>query len=119
MLIAPKCILVVDDDPGIRQIITRHLSNVGWDVVSAGTAQEALSAFTAGRFCAILTDVDLGDKPDGVEVAKRLLNQDPDLKVVIMSGQPQHAKRVREANLGTFMAKPFELPELDTLLSLK
>ena len=113
---SPKRVLIVDDEPEIRQMLSFYLSKIGWEVVAVKSGQEALQAFKLGRFEAILADVDLKEELDGIDVAKRLLNQDPCLKVVIMSGQPQNAERVKEAKVGAFITKPFEVPAINALL---
>ena len=117
MTIGQKRVLIVDDEADIRQLLSCYLSKIGWEVVAVQGGQEALHAFKLGRFEAILADVDLKEELDGIEVAKRLLNQDPSLKVVIMSGRSHHEERVKEAKVGVFVAKPFDIPALGALLS--
>lgn len=116
MPISPKRVLIVEDELEIRQMLSFFLSKIGWEVVAVKSGQEALHAFKLGRFEAILADVDLKEELDGIEVAKRLLNQDPHLKVVIMSGQLQYAERVKEAKVGAFVTKPFAVPAISALL---
>jgi DNA-binding response OmpR family regulator len=64
-----------------------------------------------------MSDVDLGGGLDGVEVARRLLDQYPHLKVVMMSGRPENECRVRDAMVGVFIAKPLDLPSLGIILN--
>lgn len=116
MATGSRRILVLDDDASVRQLLSSYLSKEGWEVVAVGSGEEAFHAFTLGRFSAVLADVDLGEELDGIEVAKRLLCQDPRLKVVIMSGRPQHAQRVMQDDIGTFLSKPFDIPQLGRVL---
>lgn len=109
-------VLIVDDELSIRQMLACYFSKIGWEAVAVKGGEEAFQAFKLGRFEAILADVDLHEEIDGIEVARRLLNQDPALKVVIMSGRSHHAERVKEARVGAFLVKPFDVPEIGRLL---
>ncbi len=113
----PKRILIVEDEPSLLELLSFYLTTkLGWEVVAADSGAAALQAFEVGKFHILLADVDLGDELDGIEVARRLRNQDPPLKVVMMSGEPKNEAKVREAEVGAFMAKPFDLPDLGTVL---
>jgi two-component system OmpR family response regulator len=110
-------ILIVDDEDQIITLLRFYFTKLGWEVVSAGSGAAALKAFEADKFHVLLADVDLGDKIDGIEVARRLLDQHPHLKVVMMSGKPENKARVRDAKVGAFIPKPFELPSLINILN--
>ncbi|HAM36133.1 MAG TPA: hypothetical protein DEB40_02615 [Elusimicrobia bacterium] len=114
----PKRILIVDDEPDLLRLLSLFIGSKGWDVVAVTNGQEALGVFEAGKFDVLLADVDLDDEVDGIFVAKTLLSSDPNLKIVMMSGKPHNAQKVREANLGAFMSKPFEFPQIGSLLCL-
>jgi|GEM_PF-2732162 len=117
MDIKPRRILIVEDEPSLLELLSFYFTTkLGWEVVAAGNGAAALDAFKVGKFHMLLADVDLGDGPDGIEVAKRLRDQEPPLKVVMMSGEHANAAKVREANIGAFMPKPFDLPDLGTML---
>jgi CheY-like chemotaxis protein len=82
-------VLVVDDDPGILQFVGRTLERAGYRVQAAATAAAALEAHAAAgddRFRLVLADVIMPDV-GGVELAHRLLNRDPGVRVVFMTGQ--------------------------------
>jgi DNA-binding response OmpR family regulator len=108
-----KRILIVEDEPSLLGLLSLFFSSqLGWEVVAVADGAAALDAFQAGRFHMLLADVDLGGGPDGIEVARKLRDQDPPLKVLMMSGEPGNEAKVRKARLGPFVAKPFDLPEL-------
>ena len=81
-------ILVVDDDPNILRMICATLERAGYQAQPAGSAEEALTRFTAGpdRFRLVLSDV-IMPKMTGVDLARRLLALDPEVRVLFMSGQ--------------------------------
>ncbi|MCX5795366.1 MAG: response regulator [Elusimicrobia bacterium] len=113
----PKRILIVEDEASLLELLSFYFrTKLGWEVVAAGSGAAALEAFEVGKFHMLLADVDLGGGPDGIEVARRLRDQDPPLKVVMMSGEPANETKVRKAKLGSFMPKPFDLPDLGTML---
>jgi DNA-binding response OmpR family regulator len=112
-----KRLLIVEDQVSLLELLSFYFTTkLGWEVVTAVSGAAALEAFAIGKFHMLLADVDLGDGLDGIEVAKRLRDQHPPLKVVMMSGEPKNEAKVREANVGAFMPKPFDLPDLGTML---
>ena len=110
-------LLIVDDEGEIIRLLRFYFTKLGWEVVTADSGAAALEASAEDKFHALLADVNLGDGLDGIEVAKRLLDQHPHLKVVMMSGKPENEFRVQEAKVGVFVAKPFDLPSLLNILN--
>lgn len=110
-------LLIVDDENDILVLLRFYFTTRGWEVATVSDGAAALKAFEADRFQVLLADVDLGDGMDGIEVSKRLLDQHPHLKVVIMSGKQENAARVRDAKVGTFIGKPFDLLNLGSILN--
>jgi two-component system cell cycle sensor histidine kinase/response regulator CckA len=82
-------VLVVDDDPMILQFVTTTLQRAGYRVQSAGNAEEAVRTYTGAAgdpFRLVLSDV-LMPQVSGVDLAKRLLALDANVRVLFMSGQ--------------------------------
>jgi DNA-binding NarL/FixJ family response regulator len=80
-------VLVVDDHPSFRRCATALLTAEGFEVV--GEAEDGASALAAAAELApelVLLDVQLPDI-DGFEVARRLLAQDPELPIVLVSSR--------------------------------
>jgi len=109
-------ILIVDDDPAILRLLSLCVNRRGWEVYAAKNGPEALRIFERDRFNLLLSDVHLGAEMDGIEVAKMLLNIEPRLTVVMMSGMPSTADRVKAAGVGSFLAKPLSLGKVAGLL---
>lgn len=110
-------ILIVDDKEDILRLLRFYFTKLGWEVASASSGAAALEAFKADKFHMLLADVDLGEEIDGIELARRLLDQYPHLKILMMSGKSENESRVRDANLGHFIAKPFDLLRLGNILN--
>ena len=112
----PKRIMIVDDDPGVRRLLTRCVGDAGWEVVAVSGCPEAFHEFRPGRFIALLSDVDLPGSKDGIELARELMSMDPSLGVVMMSGTPANEEKAKQAVLGLFLHKPFTLAAVVGLL---
>jgi two-component system cell cycle sensor histidine kinase/response regulator CckA len=111
-------LLLVEDEPGIRQILTRGLRRHGVSVRPVADAELALLALESGEaFDVLLSDVMMPGL-DGVELSRRARAAQPGLAVLLMSGfaEPPLHKAAETAGIG-FIAKPFTLDELLVSLS--
>jgi CheY-like chemotaxis protein len=95
-------ILVVDDEPTIRDLVRRVLERHGYDVIACSTAADALGSAT--RADLLLVDVMLSDG-SGHELVQQLRQNRPDLPVVLMSGYPQQENTTLDPP-STFLQKP-------------
>jgi len=100
-------------------MLTVFFKKIGHKVVAARSGYEALQVFTPGQFSLLLADVNLGDGMNGIEVAKKLREQEPQLKVFMMSGEPAYLALAKAAGLGCCLAKPLDLAQMPQLLGLK
>jgi signal transduction histidine kinase/CheY-like chemotaxis protein len=99
-------ILVVDDDTMILQYVTATLERAGFRVLAVANGAEALRSFkksSGDPFSLVLSDVLMPDI-DGIDLARRLLTQDANLRVLFMSGLV-HDDCLQEA----FAPRQFEL----------
>src|SRR6516225_84027 len=83
----PATILLVDDDPALRQFVRRILTQQGFHVFDAADGAEALEVASTypDRIHLLLTDV-IMPKVNGLVLAERLLQERPDVSVMYMSG---------------------------------
>jgi two-component system nitrogen regulation response regulator NtrX len=106
-------VLVIDDEPVVREAVRRILEADGLQVIGAEDGASGL-AHPAARNCRlVLCDLMLPDLP-GMQVLRSLHAERPDLPVVMITGfaTPDHALRARDAGAIDFLAKPFEAGEL-------
>jgi signal transduction histidine kinase len=102
-------IMVVEDDAAVRELASNFLKTAGYHVLAAKDGVEALQIARGCGQCisALLTDVVMPNMR-GTELAARLGNLLPEMKVVFMSGYLEHNDESRElVEDGVFLEKPF------------
>lgn len=106
-------ILIVDDEPGIRETVAAVLSDEGYKVEAVASGEEALRATKAKDFDVVLLDVWL-PRMDGVETLKRLKEAGDGASVVMISGHATIETAVRATKLGAldFIEKPLSIDKL-------
>jgi CheY-like chemotaxis protein len=110
-------VLVVDDDPGIRDYVEALGASRGWRTFVAAAGEEALGSLGETRPDVITLDVMLPGI-DGLETLRRLKQIRPDLPVIMVSGQERHttADRARALGASDFLRKPFAAEDLEAAL---
>src|SRR2546427_2886033 len=103
-------VLVVDDEDGIRQALTRFLSRLGYHVQAASNATEALQQQSAHHPQAMLCDIRMPDT-SGVELLPKVLAQDPDLAVLMLTAIDEPRTAIECLKLGAYdyLIKPVDL----------
>lgn len=87
-------ILVVEDDPLIRELVVEALREEGYEVIHAANGEEAL-AWCGRRVADVLvTDIRLPGRVDGWQIAERCREQDPELAVTQRALRPFAGRRV-------------------------
>jgi two-component system OmpR family response regulator len=109
----PPRVLVVDDEPNIVDVISMALRYEGFDVASAGTGAEALTAVHTQRPHVMLLDVMLPDM-EGFDVARRLGAERARVPIIFLTARDATEDRVRGLTVGgdDYVTKPFSLEEL-------
>ena len=106
-------ILVVDDDPGIRQLLQLHLAAANYQVTSVETSSEAVEQVTAEIFDLAIVDLRIGDE-DGIVLLEQLLRIQPTLPVIIATAHATIESAVEATKKGAYdyLTKPFEATDL-------
>ena len=106
-------ILIVDDEPAIRRILSALLSERGYETAAAGSGEEAVSIRAGFRPDVALLDINLPGI-DGIETLKRLLADDPRLICIMVTAHGSISSAVHAMRIGAFnyLAKPFDNDEL-------
>ena len=105
-------ILLVEDDPSIREVTAIGLRNAGFTVETADDGRAALDRFAAASFDLVLLDVML-PRIDGLEVA-RVIRRTSTVPIVMLTARADTIDVVvgLEAGADDYVRKPFEVPEL-------
>ena len=103
-----RTVLVVDDDPTVRQVMSTLLSFDGLEVVTASDGRAALDIAADMRPDVVILDVGL-PAMDGLEVCRRLKQRMPDQRVVMVTGMAADQDEVAgvEAGADAYLRKPF------------
>ncbi len=109
-------ILVVDDDPAIREVLATALEQRGYDVLSACDGTQGLAYLERDTPALLVLDV-IMPRRSGFQILDRILSSSQTRpKVIVITGTD--AQRVREimdrGDIDAFFAKPFDVAELVT-----
>jgi two-component system, OmpR family, response regulator ResD len=108
---APR-VLVVDDEPMVREVLARYLEKEGYEVDVAEDGEQALSAYSASRPDVVLLDLML-PRVDGLEVFRRMRDLSP-TAVIMLTAKGEETDRVVGLELGAddYVTKPFSPREV-------
>ena len=106
-------ILLVEDDPGVRDAVSRALRGAGYDLRAAGDGPQALDAVREGAIDAIVLDLGLPTM-DGLDVMRKLRADGRRIPVLALTARASIEDRVAGLDAGAddYLAKPFALDEL-------
>src|ERR1700736_1639402 len=106
-------ILLAEDDSDMRRSLARALQNAGHDVVAFDNGRSAYERIREEPFTLLLTDIVMPEM-DGIELARRATELDPDIKVMFITGFAAGA--LNPANnpppRAKILSKPFHLKDL-------
>jgi PAS domain S-box-containing protein len=110
-----ETILLVDDEAALLDIGRIFLSDEGYQIITAGSGEEALKIFQGNEGHPDLVILDVGmPGMGGQQCLAKILQIDPSAKVIITSGYSRNnqLKRILEAGASGFVAKPFQRADL-------
>lgn len=112
-------LLVVDDDPQVQRLLKMFFESQGFRVVVAGSGEDALQAM-AQKPLAVLLDVNMPGM-DGLLALKKIKAGYPKIPVIMASGTGEGAivREALDAGAYDFVAKPFNLEYLETVVLTK
>ena len=106
-------LLVVDDEPNIRELLSASLRFAGFEVTAVGTGREAVDAATSGQPDLMVLDVMLPDM-DGFEVLRKIRSGRRQVPVLFLTARDGTEDKVAGLTLGgdDYVTKPFSLEEV-------
>ena len=106
-------ILAVDDDAALLELLTRQLQEAGYEVTTAGSAEQALAQVSIARPDLVITDLTMGGL-DGMALFEALHHTQPTLPVIVLTGHGTIADAVAATRRGVvgYLTKPFDAETL-------
>jgi len=103
-------VLVIDDEPGIRDLLDTLLRRKGYDVIVAESGQKGLECFRRARPDVIVLDLKMPEM-DGLTVLRQIRSLDPIIPVIILTGAgtAETEQRVRALGVTEYVEKEFSL----------
>ena len=103
-------ILVIDDEPGIRDLLDTLLSRKGYDVILAESGQKGLEIFRRARPDVVVLDLKMPGM-DGLTVLQQVRSLNPNQPVIILTGAatPESEQQVRALGVTEYVEKQFSL----------
>ncbi|MEG0754048.1 MAG: response regulator transcription factor [Angelakisella sp.] len=106
-------VLIVDDEPGIVNLIRLNLKLEGYDTVCAGSGREAIAAYAEHSPDIVLLDIMLPDM-DGYDVLRAIQELDSSAAVIFITASDKRTNKILGLELGAddYITKPFDNKEL-------
>lgn len=107
-------ILVVDDEPQIREMLSMYFARHGYEAASAGDTAETLRAVEQSKFDVVVLDIGLAEE-DGLKLLEQLKLLQPQLRVVMLTGMGYVEDLLHEAQqkgADGYVSKVLPLDEL-------
>jgi DNA-binding NtrC family response regulator len=112
-------VLVVDDEPDVRDLLVEYFRERGCEVTAAAEGREAIGLIqrTPGRYTLVVTDLQLPGL-DGLAVLRAARDANPSVYVVIITGYASLDSAIEAVRLGAYdyLTKPFSLGQIDVIV---
>ncbi len=108
--LAPRAILIVDDEPAICLLLSEMLQSTGHPILTAGSVNEAMTHLSSHPIAVLIVDVRLAGT-DGITFVQQALDVDSRLLSIVMTGHGniEMAVRAMKSGAADFLTKPFQV----------
>jgi len=115
--VTSAAVLLVEDEPTVREAVAMRLGREGWTVVEADTAAAGLAALEESAFDLVLLDQGLPDG-DGLSLVSRIRASWPDTSVVVLTGNVSVSAAVKAIQEGAYnyLTKPVDLEHITVMV---
>ena len=112
-----QTILLVDDEPDIRDVLSLSLSDMGYHVYEADNGDEALRIFKDKQPSMVITDIKMPGM-DGIELLKKIKRENPETEVIMITGHGDMDLAIRslKCDATDFITKPINVDALELAL---
>ena len=110
-------ILVVDDEPGMREFLEIMLQKDGYSVETAADGPEAIDKIEQSLFDLAIVDIQM-PVLNGIEVLKKVSEKSPDTTVIMVTAYASHETAIEAMKLGAYdyITKPFKIDEIKLVI---
>jgi len=107
-------VLVVDDSQAVREVLSKTLSFLGYDVTLAGNGIEAGRLFFTGSYDVVITDLEM-PLLNGWELSRLIKERSPNTPVIVVSGafDETHWEKTNMSCVDAIILKPFKLKDIE------
>ena len=106
-------VLLVEDEPLIREVMAELLALAGFDVIATTTGDEAALLLASDNFTILFTDITMPGMIDGIGLAEHARALNPALPIIFVSGRPENRQRARNFPPPVaFFPKPYDIDTL-------
>src|SRR6476646_5095223 len=118
MLPEKKQVLIVDDEPNLRKILSAQLTRDGYDVMIAEDGEQGLSLLREHHIDLVITDLKM-PKVDGMTLLREALREEPELPIVMITAHGTVDTAVEALKIGAFdyLTKPFDKDEVRQIVA--
>jgi len=111
-------VLIVDDDPGIRNTISDLIRELGYESNTATDGVEAVDLLESGPYLCVFTDIMMPNM-SGLELIKKIKTHDVSLPIIVITGYASIEIAIDAMKNGAsdFIAKPFKVKQIELLLN--
>jgi response regulator RpfG family c-di-GMP phosphodiesterase len=111
-------VLIVDDDPGIRETISQIIEELGYNPDTAADGLDALAMLDTGSYLCVFTDI-MMPRMTGIELIKKIKTRYISLPIIVITGYASLEIAIDAMKCGAsdFISKPFKVSQIQLLLS--
>ncbi|AAD36430.1 chemotaxis protein CheY [Thermotoga maritima MSB8] len=106
-----KRILVVDDEPNIRELLKEELQEEGYEIDTAENGEEALKKFFSGNYDLVILDIEMPGI-SGLEVAGEIRKKKKDAKIILLTAYSHYRSDLSSWAADEYVVKSFNFDEL-------
>ena len=111
-------LLIVDDDPELREALVSYMTAQGHRVTSADCAETAVDTLTSRTFAVAVVDMVMPGM-SGIELLEKVKDDNPEMEVILLTGQGTIERAVEAMKLGAydFLTKPVRMKQLEAVIA--
>lgn len=105
-------LLVVENEGMVLRLLVRVLRGAGWEVLTASNGEDLIVVWKNNPCDAILSDVNMPGRMDGLEACAKIRNRDPHARIFMMTSDWDEVSRVEGCGFPVALRKPFTVEEI-------